>query len=111
MKAIIYVLAAALALLGLVFIVGAQGQVLRIVVGIVLLVAAAGLVWLQRVRPTTTTVVHKVDLSGDVRPEQLDCKSCGAHLSSRSVQVRAGAVFVECEFCGAAYQIEEQPKW
>ena len=36
MKAIIYVLAAALALLGLVFIVGAQGQVLRIVVGIVL---------------------------------------------------------------------------
>jgi hypothetical protein len=25
--------------------------------------------------------------------------------------VRAGAIFVECEHCGATYQFEEEPKW
>jgi phosphoribosylformylglycinamidine synthase len=25
--------------------------------------------------------------------------------------VRAGAIFITCEFCGADYQLEEQPKW
>ena len=113
MKPVAYLLAALLGLWGLILILGNQGVLMRIVVGVVLFVAAGALVWLamHRVPHSTTTVVQKIDLSGDVHLEDMTCRSCGGSLSEKSVAVRAGAVFVNCEFCGTAYQIEEEPKW
>ncbi len=73
--------------------------------------AAALIIYLTRTKPTQVTMVQKIDLSGDVNLEELKCKSCGASLSKKSVSVQAGAVFVNCEYCGSAYQIEEEPKW
>jgi hypothetical protein len=113
MKLVAYPLAALLAVGGLIYVAGAQGQVMRIVVGVVLWAAAGALVWLalQKPKPSTTTVVQKIDLSGDVNLQELTCRSCGGSLSKKSISVSAGAVFVHCEFCGAAYQLEEEPKW
>jgi len=110
-KVLVLGLAGVLGALGVVFLVGSQGLVGRMVVGVLLLAAAIVLVVLAR-RPTgTTTLVQKIELSGDVSPEQLSCRSCGAALSAKSIQVRAGAVFVHCPNCDAAYQLEEAPKW
>ncbi len=113
MKLIAYPLAALIGLLGIVFIAGSQGMVLRIVVGVILLLAAGAIVWMAKMRPaqTTTTVVQKLDLSGDVKLQDLTCRACGGSLSEKSLEVRAGAVFVHCEYCGASYQLEEDPKW
>jgi len=113
LKLVAYPLAVLLGLLGLVFVVGAQGQALRILVGVVLMAAAAALVWLarQQTKHVTTTVVQKIDLSGDVSVEEMTCRTCGGTLSQESVAVRAGAVFVKCPYCGASYQLEEEPKW
>ncbi len=111
MKLVAYPLAAVLAALGLMFIVGAQGLPLRIVVGVVLLAAAGALIWLALQQKSETTIVQKIDLSGDVKLEQLTCRSCGGTLGKDSVSVRAGGVFVNCQYCGATYQIEEEPKW
>jgi hypothetical protein len=113
MKPVAYLLAALLGFLGLVFVAGSQGSLMRIVVGVVLFVAAGALVWLtmHRVPEVKTTVVQKIDLSGNVNLQELTCRSCGGNLSEKSVNVRAGAVFVNCEFCGASYQLEEDPKW
>ena len=111
MKLVAYPLAAVLAALGLMFIVGAQGLPLRIVVGVVLLAAAGALIWLALQQKSETTIVQKIDLSGDVKLEQLTCRSCGGTLGKDSVSVRAGGVFVNCQNCGENYQIEEEPKW
>ena len=113
MKLVAYPLAALLAVLGLLFVVGMQGQWPRLAVGVVLLLAAAALVWLalQRPKQTTHTVVQKIDLSGDVSLQDMTCRSCGGSLGQKSISVRAGAVFVNCEYCGVAYQLEEEPKW
>jgi hypothetical protein len=113
MKLVFYLLAGLLGFLGLMFVAGSQGQVLRIVVGIILFVAACALVYLARMQTpeVKTTVTQQIDLSGDVNLEQMRCQSCGAALSRRSISVNAGAVMVNCEYCGAAYQIEEEVKW
>lgn len=115
MSIVIYILAAVLAFIGLIFVVGSQGEILRIVIGVILMVGGGALVYLARVQPkpsqTTTTVVQKIDLSGDVSLQQMQCKSCGGKLTEKSVTVKAGAVFINCEYCGAAYQLEEAPKW
>lgn len=106
-----YLLSALLGFLGLVFLLGAQGQAMRAVVGIVLFAAAGSLIYLTRARPKTVTVQQQVELSGDVAVQELHCKACGGTLSAKSVSVRAGAVFVRCEYCQATYQLEEAPKW
>lgn len=112
-KVLAYLIAAALTALGLVFILGAQGQVVRVVVGVVLLLGAGGLIYLSRLKPTysETKITQKIDLSGDVNVEEMTCRKCGGNLSRKSLEVRGGAIFVHCEYCGAAYQIEEEPKW
>jgi hypothetical protein len=113
MKLVAYPLAAVLAFLGLVFVVGAQGQPLRIVVGVVLLAAAAVLILLAllKPKPVETTLIQKIDLSGDVNLEQMKCRSCGGILNKDSIGVRAGGIFINCPYCGSAYQLEEAPKW
>ena len=114
-RVLVYGLAVLLGLLGLVFVVAAgQGNALvRIVVGLVCLVAAGVIVALARLRPVRHTHVHdmQLHLSGDVSLEQMTCRECGAPLSDRSTSVKAGAVFVQCEYCGAQHQLEEAPKW
>ncbi|HOM16162.1 MAG TPA: hypothetical protein PLQ00_02480 [Thermoguttaceae bacterium] len=111
MKILAYVLAGLLVLGGLIFIVGWQGVWVRLVVGLVLWAAAGALVVLAKMQPAQTTVVQKIDLSGDVNLQNLTCRQCGGSLGPKSVSVQAGAVFIHCEYCGAAYQLEEEPKW
>ena len=111
MKVVSTVLAVLIGLLGLVFLIGSQGQVHRLVVGGVLLAAAIVLAVLPQLRPRATTVVQKIELSGDVALESLQCRSCAASLDRSAVEVRAGAVFVECPHCKTSYQLEEAPKW
>ena len=111
MQILVYILAGFLALLGLMFVVGAQGQLIRLVIGIILILGGGGMIALLRLRPTHTTVSQKVDVSGEIGVKQLQCRSCGGTLSNDSLQVKAGAVFVDCTFCGATYQLEEDVKW
>ncbi len=113
MKIVTYIIAAILAFFGFIFIVGAQGQIMRMIVGVILFVAAGILIYLTRMRPEQTEVTHvqKIDLTGDVHLEQMKCQSCGGALSKDNLVVRAGAIFVDCPYCGASYQIEEAPKW
>lgn len=113
MEIITYIISAILGFFGLMFVVGSQGSLIRIIVGIILFVAAGVLIYLTRVRPIKEEVTHiqKIDLSGDVNLEQLKCRSCGGALSKDNIEVKAGAIFVECPYCSASYQIEEAPKW
>lgn len=113
MPLVLYILAAVLGFLGFIFVVGSQGLPLRIFIGLVCFGAAGVLVYLARIRPqpSETTVVQKIDLSGDINLENLRCQQCDAPLSKDAVSVEAGAVMVHCEYCGASYHIEEEAKW
>lgn len=113
MRVVAYFVAGFIAFLGLMFLIGSQGQVLRLIVGVVLLIAAVAVAYLARVqpKPSQTTMVQKIDLSGDVNLEEIRCRSCNAPLSKDEIEVRAGAIFVSCDHCGATYQFEEEPKW
>ena len=113
MRYVLYSLAAVLGFLGLTFLIAAgQGNTLaRVIIGIVLLASAGGLIAAARLQPQQITFHQQIDLSGDVSAQELKCKNCGGTLGEKSISVRAGAVFVKCEYCGAAYQLEEAPKW
>lgn len=91
--------------------------VILLILGVILLIPAA-IVLIRAFRPRPaaggegpTTIVQKIDFTGDLALEELKCRACGATLSKDSVEVKAGAVVVSCPFCGTSYQIEEKPKW
>lgn len=111
MKTGLFALAVVVGLMGLIFVIGNQGKIMRLVVGVVLLGAALAIGWLTRAKAPERTIVQKIDLSGDVQTERLKCSGCGATLDAKSVELREGAIFVKCPYCGSAYQLEEAPKW
>lgn len=113
MKYLYAAIAAALAVLGLIFLVGFNRDLAKLVIGVVLLIAAGAVVFLARSKPqpSQTTVVQQIDLSGDVNLESMKCTVCGAPLTKGEIDVKAGAIFIHCSHCGSTYQFEEEPKW
>ncbi|OQA21547.1 MAG: hypothetical protein BWY63_01221 [Chloroflexi bacterium ADurb.Bin360] len=113
MELVTYIIAAVLAFFGLMFVVGMEGEIIRLIIGLVLMAGAGVMVYLTKMRPRKqeTTIVQKIDLSGDVALEQMRCRSCNGALSKDAIEVRAGAIFINCPYCGTSYQIEEAPKW
>lgn len=113
MELVIYLIAVVLGLFGIMFVVGSAGSPVRVIVGVVLLGAAGVMVYLTKMRPKQqeTTIIQKIDLTGDVALEQMKCRSCGGALSKDTLEVKLGAIYVNCPYCGASYQIEEEPKW
>lgn len=108
-----YFIAGLLALGGLTFLIASsQGHTLpRVIIGLVLLAGAAFMVYLARMKTPETKIIQEIELSGDVHAEQMKCQQCGAPLEKKSISVRAGGIFVDCPYCGAHYQLEEEPKW
>jgi uncharacterized membrane protein YcjF (UPF0283 family) len=90
--------------------------VITVAVGLGILALAVGLFAYLRRRKAKEAegpqeIVQKIDLTGDVALEKMKCQNCGAELDKDSVTVKEGAIFVSCPYCGAAYQMVEEPKW
>jgi hypothetical protein len=115
-----YIFAILLVLFGIIVVLSlasaqAQNAGGRLFLAIVCFVIGGGLLfaipkWEAR-RPMKVEMTQKIDLSGDVAKEELQCENCGADLDKKSVEVKAGAVFINCPYCGATYQITEEPQW
>lgn len=115
MKAVGFLFAGLLLVLGAIFCAAAAATGLgaRWILGAILLGAGLAMIYFLRMKTpeTRVTVTQQIDLSGDVSLEKLTCTNCAATLDSKSVSVRAGAVFVHCPYCESEYQLEEAPKW
>lgn len=100
-------------LAGLVFLIsaGQTNPIPRVVIGVILIGAGIFVSYVIRMKAPQTTLIQKIDLSGDIAAEQLQCRACGGMLEKDSVSVKAGGIFIDCPYCGASYQLEEEPKW
>lgn len=90
--------------------------VIFLVAGLVIAGLAVGVFVFLRIRRSKEAqqaqeIIQKIDLSGDIELEKLKCQNCGAELDRDSITVKEGAIFVSCPYCGAAYQMVEEPKW
>ncbi len=113
MKTISYLVAGLLGAVGFVFLIGSsQGNaVTRIIIGVVLIGVAVFFIYLARSKGPQVNITHDIDLTGDVSLESMRCKSCDAQLDADSIELREGAIYVKCPYCGSQYHMEEKPKW
>ncbi|MFN2245125.1 MAG: hypothetical protein ACK2U2_22735 [Anaerolineae bacterium] len=119
-KVIGYILAAIIILFGVLWLLSAfSAETLnpggRLLVGGILVVVGIGIIVAIRLRepkPKQEVVVtQKIDIGGDIDIEALKCTSCGSQLDKSAISLAEGAVMVTCPYCGATYQIVEEPKW
>jgi hypothetical protein len=119
-KMIGYIVAGILLLFGVLWLLSAfsaetTSPLGRLVVGGLLVLLGLGIILIVRMREPKPeqqiTIRQEIDLSGDIQVEELKCRNCGAQLDSKALKVVEGAVMVSCPYCGAAYQIVEEPKW
>lgn len=84
------------------------------VVGLLLAGGGAFLIWVGA-RGQKTEIVQqvtmKMDLPGETKVEQMKCQSCGGVITSKDIQIMAGAPVVSCPYCQSTYQLTEEPKW
>ena len=119
-KVIGYILAAILLFFGVLWLLSAFSAEAaspggRLLVGGLLVLIGLGIIVALRLREPKpeqkVTIRQEIDLGGDVEMESLQCRSCGAQLDKSAITVAEGAVIVSCPYCGATYQIVEEPKW
>jgi hypothetical protein len=119
-KIIVYILAAILVFFGVLWLLSAFSSQAsspggRLLVGGLLVAIGLGIVVAVRLREPKpkqeVTIRQEIDLTGDVELEAMQCERCGAHLDKDAVSLVQGAVMVNCPYCGAGYQIVEEPKW
>lgn len=82
--------------------------------GVLFLASGAGMV-IAAMRGQKNEVIQnvtmKVDLPGQTKIEQIQCRSCGGVLSAKDITLANGAPMVHCPFCNSMYQLTEEPKW
>lgn len=116
-RIIAYIVAAIMIFFGVLFLLGSfspDGSVGWILIGIVLVGIAFGLIFFasrKPKQPETTNVTMQIDLPGNVSLDSLKCQSCGGALTSKDINMVAGAPVVTCPYCHTTYQITEDPKW
>ena len=119
-KIVGYILAAILLFFGVLWLLSAfSADTLnpggRLLVGGILVVVGLGIIIAIRLRepkPQQEVIVkQQIDIGGDVDMEALKCQSCGSQLDKSAIGLAEGAVMVTCPYCGATYQIVEEPKW
>ena len=118
-KIIGYIVAAILIFFGVLFVWAAfspEGEGGWILVGVISVAIGLGIIALIKFREPKPAqapqeIIQKIDLSGDIELETLTCQKCGGELQKDSISIKEGAVFIDCPYCGSAYQMVEEPKW
>ena len=117
-KIIGFIVAGIFILFGCLFLLGSsknQNPGLTFIEGLVLIGIGLAIVFAIKMREPKPVqkveVTQKIDLTGDVKLEEMKCRNCAAPLSKDSVVLKEGAIFVSCPYCKTSYQVEEAPKW
>ncbi len=117
--ALVAIASAVLVFLGLVFLLSAGSvnltqdqKVLRLVEGVILLLvgfAAAYLAYISSRKPTT--IIQRVELSGQMKAAPIKCPNCGAFVDANQIKIVSGVPYATCPYCGTTFEVAEEPKW
>lgn len=87
-------------------------RILRIIEGVILLVAGFGLAYIVYVfSRKPTTIIQQVELSGQMKAAPLKCPTCSASIDTSKIKIVSGVPYATCPYCGNTFEVAEEPKW
>ena len=109
-KGFLYIAAAGLIVLGIIFIMAAYANTIRLVEGVIFIAVAMTLLFLSRERKPIE-IRKTVSVTGPITVKEIRCPNCSAVLNPDNVQVVDGKPYFTCEYCGNKFEITEEPTW
>lgn len=105
------IVVAVLLFFGIIFAIAAsvEATVTRLVVAAFLFIAAFGIAYYIAKKPTT--IVQRVELSGQIKPSALKCPNCGGAVDEKQIKIVSGVPYATCPYCGQTFEVTEEPKW
>ncbi|HVP40642.1 MAG TPA: hypothetical protein VMS95_01645 [Candidatus Krumholzibacteriaceae bacterium] len=103
------IVVAVLFFFGIIFALASVYAPIRLVVATFLFIAAFGIGYYITKKPTT--IVQRVELSGQMKPAALKCPNCGAAVDEKQIKIVSGVPYATCPYCGQTFEVTEEPKW
>ena len=94
---------------GLIFAIAAAYNPLRLLTSAVLLIT--GIVIAYYITRKPKTVIHQLELSGQMKAAALKCPNCSASVDATQIKIVQGVPYATCTYCGNTFEITEEPKW
>lgn len=82
----------------------------RIPIGLFMIGVGIVIIYLVR-RQVPSEVVQRVEVSGRMAAQEIQCPNCSASLDLSSMQVVGGVPTIICSYCGNSFEVTEEPKW
>jgi DNA-directed RNA polymerase subunit RPC12/RpoP len=104
---------------GLIFVMSAgsvaltsEQQVLRLIEGAILLIIGFAIAYVTYIfSRKPETVVHQLELSGQMKAAALKCPNCSASVDAKQIRIVSGVPYATCPYCGSTFEVTEEPKW
>jgi transposase-like protein len=98
---------------GIVFAIAASAEpsltLTRLAVSIILLSVGVAIAYYITRKPKT--IIHKVELSGQMKATPIKCPNCSASIEANRIKIVSGVPYAKCAYCGNTFEVTEEPKW
>ncbi len=89
-----------------------EQRTIRIVEGVIMLAAGTAIAYVTYVfARKPTTIIHQVELSGQMKAAPIKCPNCSAAVDANRIKVVSGVPYATCPYCGTTFEVAEEPKW
>ena len=89
-----------------------EQRTIRIVEGVIMLCAAFAIAYVTYVfSKKPATIIHQVELSGQMKAAPIKCPNCSASVEANRIKVVSGVAYANCPYCGTTFEVTEDPKW
>jgi predicted membrane protein len=110
LKWVIYIIAAGLIFLGIIFIISANLGTRYLFQGAVFIGVAIAILYFSREKKPLE-IRQTVNLAGPIKVKETECPNCSAMLNPDTVEVIDGKPYMTCDYCGNKFEMTEEPKW
>ncbi|NWF87521.1 hypothetical protein HXY32_06925 [Candidatus Bathyarchaeota archaeon] len=103
------IVTAVLFFFGIIFALASVYASTRLIVSALLFIAGFGIAYYITKKPTT--IVQKLEVSGEMKAVPIKCPNCSASVNLDHIKIVSGVPYAICPYCGQTFEITEEPKW
>jgi len=81
----------------------------RLITSMMLLLAGFAIAYYITRKPKT--VIHQLEISGQMKAAPLKCPNCSASVGANRIKIVSGVPYATCAYCGSTFEVTEEPKW
>jgi DNA-directed RNA polymerase subunit RPC12/RpoP len=94
---------------GIIFALASVYATTRLIVAAMLFIVGFGIAYY--ITRKQTTIVQKLEVSGEMKAVPLKCPNCSASVDPNQIKIVSGVPYATCPYCGQSFEVAEEPKW